>query len=215
MRLHAVCGYRSYGELGPERWTKDEYRALTLVKAVKHEPFKGYDDWKGGGKHYRVENTPEGQRAALFIAANKLIAKLRSLRIPSGTIVPVPSSKHTAPGTEFTGSRVVSAIENIDRNFVAAPVLYFDRELPKSAGGGGPRRPERIKPHLRMTAAPLGEPVILFDDVCTTGGHLRAAASFMRDAGIEVDDAIVIARTVGERPEKMWEIPSEHLDCEF
>ncbi|NUQ88260.1 MAG: ComF family protein, partial [Glycomyces artemisiae] len=54
------------------------------------------------------------------------------------------------------------------------------------------RRSLRPARAIRALAA-SGRPAVLVDDVVTTGATLRAAALVLRDAGIEVPAAVVVA----------------------
>jgi hypothetical protein len=125
-------------------------------------------------------------------------------------VIPVPSSAHTNPVEEFTGRRISEAVQAAHPPFVSTPALYFDQAMPPARGGGS-RNPNAILPHLRLAGLPPVGPVVLLDDVCTSGGHLIASARFLRQHGIEVEDAFVIGRTRWERPESMWSVATEQL----
>jgi predicted amidophosphoribosyltransferase len=84
------------------------------------------------------------------------------------------------------------------------------RPRPDSAGLGAAARAEeapaafRIRPlraaGLRQRVARTGEPVILLDDVITTGATLAAAAQRLAEAGVPVAGAAVLAATRRTHP---------------
>jgi Phosphoribosyl transferase domain len=211
MKLHSICYYRARSDTWTDKWSGPDYHAFKLVKALKRESFKGYAEISVGGVSHRFENTEKGQKTALGIVARVLQAKILNAGYEDVLVVPVPASSHIDPKADFTGRRVVSAIAQINPLFVATPALYFNELLQKSAGGGGSRNALAIESHLRTTGIGKTKSVILFDDVCTTGGHLKAAARFLAKQGIEVRDAFVVGRTVWEKPDNMFKPVAEIL----
>ena len=212
MRVHVVCGYRSKSDGWTEKWTDADFRARNLVKALKRETFNGFSEWQvtATKQTLRVDNTPAGQTMALRLALSKLFDLFAKAGIEEARVVPVPSSKTVAPGDGSTGSRLVTAIAGIKPTMLACPVLFFNEPQPKTADSGS-RRWQDILPHLRGKVPAGGGPIILLDDVMTSGGHLRACARFFAERGESVNDAFVVGRTVWERPESMFQMPVETL----
>lgn len=211
MRLHATCYYRSKSDEWTDSWRNEDYSALKLVKAVKGLEFKGTADLTLGGTNYTIENTSAGRERAMYIASADLAGRIARAGYERASVVPVPSSSHTDPKQEFTCGRLANAIEVRHQAFKATPVLFFDEPLSKSRGGGS-RNPIVIQQHLRQGPGILTEPVVLLDDVCTSGGHLIAAARFLRSQGVHVADAFVVGRTAWKRPAKMFGVEPETLD---
>ncbi|QUT05897.1 hypothetical protein KFK14_23705 [Sphingobium phenoxybenzoativorans] len=144
----------------------------------------------------------------LMLAARLMLRAIRAAGYEEGaTIVPVPSGTHTRPGSDFVGGRIARVIEIRDPNFASAPLLHFARSVPRTAAGR--RRTETaLRVNLRASAMiPSKRRVILLDDVMTTGAHLRAAAGFLAERGIRVDDAFVVARQAVNCPENMFNVP--------
>jgi hypothetical protein len=213
MHLHAVCYYRSRSDTWSDKWRNEDYSAMNLVKAVKSLHFGGSSSITQGGSSYSITNTTEGRARALMIAARALAGKIHKAGYEAVSVMPVPSSAHITPEAMFTGRRLAEAIEEAHKPFVAAPTLYFDQTMPPARGGGN-RNPNTIQPHLRIAAPPPTGRVVLLDDVCTSGGHLIAAARFLRQHGIQVQDAFVIGRTCWDRPDSMWSVATENLATE-
>lgn len=213
MRLHAVCYYRSKSDAWTDKWVNSDYAAMNIVKAVKGLPFGGTSSITQNGSSYSISNTTDGRARALLIAARAIAGKIRTAGYETASVMPIPASRHTEPDAMFTGRRLAEAIQAAHAPFVALPTLFFDQAMP-TARGGGNRNPNAIQPHLRLaTPVPKG-PVVLLDDVCTSGGHLIAAARFLRQKGVEVADSFVVGRTCWSRPESMWTVETEQLTTE-
>jgi len=213
MRVHIVCGYPGNSEAWKGGWSDAHYRARNIVKAVKREKFKGFSNWKDKSvppKIYRVDDTAAGQRAALRLAAIWLARRLLDAGISEADIVPVPSSQHTVLGQEFTGSRIADELQTVHAGMRSRPILRFCQAQPKTHDSGT-RNPNAIQPHLRSGPVASLRQVILLDDVMTSGGHLQAARRFLANKDVEVAAAVVIARTLWDRPSDMFAIPAEDL----
>jgi hypothetical protein len=215
LRLHAVCYYRSKSDEWTEKWRDADFTARNLVQAVKKHPFKGFSDLKtAAGSFLRVENTVKGQAVALSYAAQKIERLIAAAGYHEVAIIPIPSSSHTDPTAEFTGSRLARAIEGRNAAFKAKPVLYFNKAVPKSSGGGG-RDTRLIEEHLRATDDLRHiESAVLLDDVYTSGAHMRAAYRFLDGRGLTIEDAFVVGRTRWEKPASMFKCEAEEIYCE-
>lgn len=215
MRLHAVCYYRSKSDEWTEKWRDADFTARNLVQAVKKHPFKGFSDLRTvAGSWLRVENTVRGQEVALGYAAQKLAKLIAEAGYEDVAVIPIPSSTHTTPTSEFTGARLAGAIEQRNENFEAQPILYFNKPVPKSSGGGG-RDTRLIESHLRATNdVEAIDRAVLLDDVFTSGAHMRAAVRFLARYGIEIEDAFVVGRTCWEKPVSMFKVEPEEIYCE-
>lgn len=211
MRLHGICYYRSKSDTWTEKWSNSDYAARNLVKAIKNEEFKGYSEINTAFGKIRIENTLSGRAKALGAVAISLANKIVQAGYQNATVIPIPSSSHVDPSKMFTGRRIADAIQAKNGNLISAPVLYFNEPLPKSAGGGGTRNADAIQAHLRMANCHLPGNVVLIDDVSTTGGHLKAAARFLMQHGVQVQDAFVVGRTAWEKPDSMFGVKVEEI----
>lgn len=213
MRLHSAICYRSGAEEWSDPWEDRHYRARNLVKALKCKPFRGYSDFGAtDGKQYRVDGTAEGQAVALLIAATWVGQKMEATGLQQAFVVPVPSSAHVAPGAEFTGGRLAIAIMHLRPHLVADPALFFAAPMVPSSEGGG-RNSHAVEANLRGGEALYGSsPIVLLDDVYTTGAHLRGTARYLASLGVQVADAFVVARTVWAEPTNMFQCEAEEVD---
>lgn len=211
MRLNGICYYRSKSDTWTDKWRNVDFAARNLIKAIKHEDFNGYSDIKTGNSSIRIDNTVSGRNRALTAVASALTKKISGAGYQNAAVIPIPSSSHVDPNGMFTGRRIAEAIQEKNSTFVSTPVLYFDEPLPKSAGGGGTRNADLIKSHLRMISCHLPPTVVLLDDVCTSGGHLKAAARFFLEIGVHVQDAFVVGRTAWDKPSSMFLVETEEV----
>jgi hypothetical protein len=215
VQLHAICYYRSKSDEWTEKWRDADFTARNLVQAVKRNPFNGFSSLTTlAGKVFRIENTPSGQNVAMGYASQKLAQLIGEAGYEDVAVIPIPSSSHVKPGAEFTGSRLAAAIQERNPNFKARPVLYFNRPVPKSSGGGG-RDARLIEAHLRATSEIQGiSRAVLLDDVFTTGAHMRAVVRFLSKYDIEIEDGFVVGRTAWEKPASMFKCAREEVYIE-
>lgn len=215
MRLHAVCYYRSKSEEWTGSWRDVDYKARNLVKAVKRQAFNGSSSFPTtSGAWVTVDNTAHGQATALNLAASRLVALIAEAGYKDVAVIPIPSSTHTQPGAEFTGSRLAAAIQARNPNFRSTPVLYLAKALPKSSGGGG-RDTHLIESCLRATDQIKAiSQAVLLDDVYTSGAHMRAVVRFVTRYGISISDGFVVGRTAWQKPDNMFACASEEVYTE-
>ena len=72
----------------------------------------------------------------------------------------------------------------------------------QSSRKGGTRDPQMLLDNLHLKAKPA-EPVVLFDDVLTTGAHLIACYRKLATAGIQPVRALALGRATREQQTKM------------
>lgn len=202
MIVYAICGYRSKSDTWTGKWRDIDYKARNLVLASKGRQFNGFSMFG----NVRVDSTPTGQSNARKIAAATITRKLMALGIETAQIVAVPSSSHTVLGRPFVGSLITSIIGQANSAFTSRPVLHFNECQPKSSEGNG-RNAQTIAAALRLGAPLDARPIILFDDVYTSGAHVRAVRHFLNARGYDVHSCHVIGRTVWDQPESMFAMP--------
>lgn len=81
----------------------------------------------------------------------------------------------------------------VARRLGAAPAPLLRRRAGPAQTGLGRAARESIAGYA--ATARTGAPVLLLDDVCTTGSTLRAASAALADAGTDVVGHLVVART--------------------
>ncbi len=135
-------------------------------------------------------------------------------------LVAVPASSHTVFTVPFTGSRLADAVAvrlPKESNVRAAPILAFKAPMPRaSAGESGGRDKVAIQNGLKCSVETLsGQLIVLIDDVCTSGAHLRACADFLRGLGANVDIALCLARTVQSQHPSPLNVQPEDIEDQF
>ena len=83
----------------------------------------------------------------------------------------------------------------------------------KAHSQGGTRDPNEIEPTLVCQVTNAQQPVVLIDDVMTTGGHLLACAAALRRNGITVENALVAGRAVWTAVPVPYKIAPEDIEA--
>jgi hypothetical protein len=171
LKLVSICAYLTDTSVP---WRPDDWTAMKMVKALKGEPINGYFDYKVGGRVRRFDQANIGE---FLDRVPRAMAKLIKRHVDRpATLVPIPNSPVTTVNApEF---RTLQLARNIAAasggSLRAIPALVF-REPQVPSHQGGPRSPYHFETVYQMVREVRG-PVVLIDDVCTTGGHLIGAA---------------------------------------
>ena len=208
LKLVSICAYLTDTSLS---WRNADYRSLKMVKALKGEPIKGWFDHEVAGKLVKYN---QSNVQAFVDRIPPALARLIARQFEGhATIVPIPNSHVTAPTTEgfkaFDLARAVAAQSGGKLKVV--PALVFNKPQQKSHEGG-PRSPYHFESVYRM-AKPVAGPIILLDDVCTTGGHMIGAHwKLHQPPDREVVLACAFGRTTKEQLTNPVSIRLEELD---
>jgi len=188
-----------------------DHDATCLVKGVKDRSIGNqYVLVDLGRQRVKITDANKGMAADWFAewAAARIKEKYGDETV---VLVPVPSSNTTpASAGDFRTAKMGEKIAKLC-NAVCHPHLRFKKEVPSASGEGGTRKPEEIYPDLVLTAPPPAGPVVLVDDILTTGGHLVASAWILEDIARKPDFAICCGRTVHQRLEDPYAVPVETL----
>lgn len=211
LHLHVHGGYPSYGVVG-EAWKTADWDAFKLVQALKGKPIKGYATLKkANGKWIRIEAGACEPAFELF--GEWAVTRLQGLGLSGGLLVPIPSSDCLAIGTDAKGQKLAAAIASRVEGFVVGDALHWAEQLPKAADGG-PRDVATLYRNVRVRTSLPKVPIVLIDDVVSTGGHLIACAKAMRYFGYTVEHAICAAQTLNTHPEgDMFSIETRDLEA--
>lgn len=215
LRVAALAAYRS--SLRTDPWTQGDYDAVKFIKAIKREPFEGFATVLVHDQHRHLDETTALQATGWF--GEWAAAWLRRQLGPTDyVLVPVPSSR-TTPNTmhlvrKTAPYRLAAATHRHSsaRSYIQ-DILCWDEPM-DSARKGGTRDCEQLFAHLRYFPKRYEKhalPHVLVDDVVTTGGHLRAAACFLRLTGRNVVAGLCAGRTTIERPNGVFDLPEEEL----
>ena len=191
----SLCCYLTSTE--PD-WRPIDHTTSKMVKTLKGDQIKGYFERKFGrydneNKHHYLPKI----HAAMSIA---LAAEVSG----PADLVPIPNSHVVDPSTsDFKTLILATAIaEHSTGQFRANPLLVFRRAQQKTRGGGGSRNPSTIQVEYVVTGRTT-RPIVLIDDVLTSGGHIIAACRVIEDAGMSLPiKAITFGRSIREQLEK-------------
>jgi predicted amidophosphoribosyltransferase len=172
-----------------------------MVKALKGDAIKGYFEFKVGGKTRRFDQSNIHEFVDRIPQA---LAKLIKRHCPdAANIVPIPNSQvvsATTPGFK-TLELARKIAEHSDGKLVAFPALAF-REVQKKSRLGGSRDPDHFEEVYKILQRPKG-PIILLDDVCTSGSHLIAAHRLLH----REDSPVLLACTFGRTTKEQLKNP--------
>lgn len=183
-----------------------------MVKALKGKPFRGYFDHKIGSETVRFT---EENIDKFLERIPPAVAKNIALEIEgNATLVPIPNSHVTSPDT--ANFRTWQLAKNVasasDGRLTAVPALVFSEPQPKSHSGGGSRSAEHFEGVYDVVQEVRG-PIVLLDDVKTSGAHLIGAYWKLNAPGTrDVVLACTFGRTTRERVEVPLGIRKETLD---
>jgi len=177
LKLVTLCSYLTAHD--PPTWRQSDHDASKMVKALKGDTIKGYFSTIIGGKTVRFDNSNVGDFLKRIPPA---LAKIIALELDGpATLVPIPNSHVTS--TSAAGFRTLELAKQTAAasggRLTVAPALVFEEAQQKSRRGG-PRNAEHFEQAYRIARDVRG-PIVLIDDVCTSGGHLIGAYRKLHD----------------------------------
>jgi hypothetical protein len=193
-------------------WRDQDYRTHAMVKIVKREPFNSTLVVNRRG--VRLTFTQKNGRDFLPVLYEHVADNLQKHLAFPFTLVPIPNSEATiAENASFPTLELAQGITAALRRGVAAvPALRWARAKPK-AHKGGLRDIQAHYDLFRIVQKPQ-EPVVLFDDVKTTGSQLIAAYRKLSDAGVAPIAACVIGHASREQHAHMSTWTETELEVE-
>jgi hypothetical protein len=170
LKLITICAYLTDTS---NEWRQLDYTASKMVKAIKSEPINGYFEYPIAG---RIRRFNQSNVVQFTERVPKALARAiaRYLDRPA-TLIPIPNAHVTSPNSpDFRTLEIAEGIaRESDGLLTAVPALVFTEPQIRSRDGG-PRSPYHFENVYRVVQSVWG-PVVLFDDVCTSGGHLVGA----------------------------------------
>jgi hypothetical protein len=186
-------------------WRNQDYTANKIVHVVKGDPIKGYFEVVVVEGKLRVRRRFDQRNGEEFIPilTGTLATRLSDVVDGNFAIVPIPNSDATiAKRDQFrTLDHAIRIASTIGSRAVVVPALRWKEEK-ISARKGGSRDPQVHYENLRVVEKP-DRPVIIFDDVMTTGSQMIAASRRLQKAGAHLLCGVVVGRATKEQREKM------------
>ena len=195
-------------------WRPADYNVRNIVRGLKQEPFNGYSEFRVGGavRRYNQANIEQFMPPLLQGVGQRMSTQLQQREV---AIVPIPGSTMAvgAPGTfRIVDLATMFALGYGTKAKVVAAIRWVaPRE--KAHRQNELRSPDLYQPRMTLTEQPT-RPVLLFDDVMTSGSQMIAATRFLREAGYEVVGGCIVARATKTQHEKMIDWVTEDVPIE-
>jgi hypothetical protein len=198
MIVHYMATYYSqwaHDNLAPR--SQDQWYSFKFCRAVKNRRINGslVFPWQNGPETINEQSV--GRARAIF--GLFIEHAIRHCGLANPVLVPVPSKDGLIGAAQFRSlamaQEAVAAVPN--QHLPIASSLRFNQVL-QPAHAGGPRGREALRPYLNLTTAIPAGPVILIDDIVTTGGSLLASHDVLSAAGHPPVAAIVCGHTVSD-----------------
>jgi predicted amidophosphoribosyltransferase len=129
-----------------------------------------------------------------------LAAAVRCLDPPSGSVlVPVPSRRAAVRARGHDHALRLARRAGRELGLAAVPLLRPARRIGDSAGLDAAARAANLAGSVRVSGCVPAGPVVLVDDVVTTGASLAEAARTLAARGVHVHGAATVAATTRNR----------------
>lgn len=193
------------GERDDSYW--DAYR---FVKAVKEEEFKGFlrvKNKRGGVKKLTHAHSPQIAKIILKHIGNKCLPKvvnqhLELVPIPNSDMVPKSGLDHPIIRA---AQQIAEAYDETESEFSVTlnPALRWTSRKRPSHETPGWRDMYRYEGKLTLESN-INNPLILFDDVYTSGSQAKAACKYLSENGHQVLGVLTVAKTTNIPSAKAW-----------
>lgn len=179
-----------------------------MVNAVKGRPINGFVKIKVGNTLKRFEQDNINDLVSSLCATMGSMVAQSLIQTPS-SIVPIPNSDMVQGSGD--NHRIIKSAEMLLQGYEKyraeeidvdlMPVLRWTEPHEPASQRGGFRSPNEYKGKLILTNT-IKRPVIVFDDVYTSGSQAKAVCDYLIKAGVDITAIVTVAKTVHE--------PSEH-----
>jgi ComF family protein len=118
----------------------------------------------------------------------------------AAVLVPVPSARRAVRERGHDHARRLAAVAARSAGLRSRPLLVQARRTADQSGLDVAQRAANLQGALRARARLDGLPVVVVDDVVTSGATLAEATRALREAGADVRGCAVVAATARVRP---------------
>ncbi len=161
-----------------------DWDAQKVRYIMKGESFNGYISMLCNGSWQKIteNNAHLCEQELVRQCALRIISRTTGL----ATIVPVPNSGATPANQDFKTLKHVREIAGLaGKGFLAKPLLLWSSPQEKSHTGGRSRLYRDHLQHLILNGS-TDRPIILYDDVVTSGSQLIASKLKLEAAGHKI-----------------------------
>lgn len=212
MPLRVVC-FSTYRTSVAGGWRGVDYDAHDFIDAIKDRDINGYSHVWLRGKWHRFDNTNRQDVVGWFAT---MVSDYFTANPVNDLImlVPAPGSKVDVkfagtPGTAQLAEAIAAAM---NAAVVVQDVLRQSEPIRSANEEGGTRDAAELFENLVLMDDVNGWPVVLVDDVLTSGGHMQACAAKLREAGANVLMAVVAGRADDAQVPDPFAVRSEDID---
>jgi len=196
LRVICCCAYPTAKRI----WGQDDYNAKKLVDALKARPVNGYGELPlptGASARFNQESTD----VAMTWVARRALDAIRLAGV-GGPFAVVPIPHASCDVHSDAPPRMIAVAERMAMirpgEVAVEDILRWDRPMKSASAAGGSREPRDLYAFLRVIDDVPELPMVLLDDVLTSGGHLQAAAAVLVEAGGTITVAICGVRALAE-----------------
>ncbi|MEO1027516.1 MAG: hypothetical protein AAFX02_00525 [Pseudomonadota bacterium] len=195
------------------KWREDDFRACAVVKGMKQESFNFSASFNIEGTKTQVseENVYRLVRESL----RRLARATAKLDLPEQfAVVPIPNSSMCLESEERHRIQALASEFGLSlpEGTEVLSLLKWIKPKEKSHRSKQHRNSEKLESNLAL-AEKTDLPILLFDDVRTSGASMMAATRFLRKEGLEVFGGVTMARASKIQHEKSYGWVLETLDC--
>lgn len=175
-------------------WRPIDFDAAKIKNGLKKKPFKGYVEWRVGGqlRRFTSENVEQ-----LIEKVMKFVGRKAAEAIAGEvSIVPIPNGEMALGATGSfriieLASMMVGSFEG--RANVVDAIRWNKPRATKQHEVKGWRSPDMFQPLMRLAKRPK-RPIVIFDDVLTSGSQSIAAVRFLRENDLEPVHIVTVAK---------------------
>lgn len=211
MPLKVVC-FCSYLTTTNNPWRPRDFDAHDFVHALKGRQLNKYARIPIFGKDRLLENRNLSDAVDWFAELVADYFQKHKIHTPL-CLVPIPSSTSSIRSSKKPETlKLANAVARaVGKGCQVNDCLRWQKAV-IPASKGGPRDPETLHSNLVVTRSLSSFPHILVDDVLTSGGHLQASATVLKEKGAKVRMAVCGGRTVHVPPKVPFKVITEILD---
>lgn len=194
------------------RPTQTLWHSRKFSIAVKERTLNGYLDFLGNnGRILRIDEGNIEYCRRIF--GRFIFNKLKDLDSTNLSVIPIPSKDGLVGASTFRSLAMLrEALSNQD--LLIEPVLRFTTKLEKAHAGGSRSRTFLAK-NMTLTGMPSTNPIVLVDDILTSGNSILASYDVLKRSGINVKCAIVCGFTDHDVSASAFERRTHHLETEL